>query len=82
MTERRVHVDVAGTSCMNCADTATGALEAVDVTLVRDDPMDVLKAIRVSDESLAKIKQNLFWTLEYNTAMIPSPRSDSSDPNS
>jgi Cu+-exporting ATPase len=47
------------------------AIEAADVTLMRDDPMDVLKAIRVSSGSLAKIKQNLFWALGYNTAMIP-----------
>ncbi|NHN40033.1 heavy metal translocating P-type ATPase [Halorubellus sp. JP-L1] len=47
------------------------AIEAADVTLMRDDPMDVLKAIRVSEGSLSKIKQNLFWALGYNTAMIP-----------
>jgi len=47
------------------------AIEAADVTLMRDDPMDVLKAIRVSEGTLAKIKQNLFWALGYNTAMIP-----------
>jgi Cu+-exporting ATPase len=47
------------------------AIEAADVTLMRDDPQDVLKAIRVSDATLAKIKQNLVWALGYNTAMIP-----------
>jgi len=47
------------------------AIEAADVTLMRDDPLDVLKAIRVSEGTLAKIKQNLFWALGYNTAMIP-----------
>ncbi|WP_394347921.1 heavy metal translocating P-type ATPase [Halorussus salinisoli] len=47
------------------------AIEAADVTLMRDDPADVLKAIRVSEGTLAKIKQNLFWALGYNTAMIP-----------
>ena len=47
------------------------AIEAADVTLMRDDPTDVVKAIRVSDGTLAKIKQNLFWALGYNTAMIP-----------
>ncbi|MEF8854738.1 MAG: heavy metal translocating P-type ATPase [Haloarculaceae archaeon] len=47
------------------------AIEAADVTLMRDDPMDVVKAIRVSEGTLAKIKQNLFWALGYNTAMIP-----------
>jgi len=47
------------------------AIEAADVTLMRDDPEDVVKAIRVSDATLAKIKQNLFWALGYNTVMIP-----------
>ncbi|WP_255149619.1 heavy metal translocating P-type ATPase [Halorarius halobius] len=47
------------------------AIEAADVTLMRSDPLDVVKAIRVSEASLRKIKQNLFWALGYNTAMIP-----------
>jgi Cu+-exporting ATPase len=47
------------------------AIEAADVTLMRDDPLDVVKAIRISDATLAKIKQNLVWALGYNTAMIP-----------
>lgn len=47
------------------------AIEAADVTLMRDDPLDVVKAIRISAGTLAKIKQNLFWALGYNTAMIP-----------
>ncbi|EMA49017.1 MULTISPECIES: heavy metal translocating P-type ATPase [Halococcus] len=47
------------------------AIEAADVTLMRDDPLDVVKAIRISDGTLQKIKQNLFWALGYNTAMIP-----------
>jgi len=47
------------------------AIEAADVTLMRSDPLDVLQAIRISEGTLAKIKQNLFWALGYNTAMIP-----------
>jgi len=47
------------------------AIEAADVTLMRDDPLDVVKAIRVSDATLQKIKQNLVWALGYNTMMIP-----------
>ena len=47
------------------------AIEAADVTLMRDDPQDVVKAIRISDATLQKIKQNLVWALGYNTAMIP-----------
>ena len=47
------------------------AIEAADVTLMRDDPLDVVKAIRISEATLQKIKQNLFWALGYNTVMIP-----------
>jgi len=47
------------------------AIEAADVTLMRDDPLDVVKAIRISDATLQKIKQNLVWALGYNTLMIP-----------
>ncbi|EMA23415.1 heavy metal translocating P-type ATPase [Haloarcula argentinensis] len=47
------------------------AIEAGDVTLLRDDPADVVKAIRISGATLQKIKQNLFWALGYNTVMIP-----------
>jgi Cu+-exporting ATPase len=47
------------------------AIEAADVTLLRDDPLDVVRAIRISGATLAKIKQNLVWAFGYNTAMIP-----------
>lgn len=47
------------------------AIEAADITLMRDDPIDVLKAIRISNATLMKIKQNLVWALGYNTAMVP-----------
>ena len=47
------------------------AIEAADVTLMRDDPADVLKAIRISEATLSKIKQNLVWALGYNTVMVP-----------
>jgi Cu+-exporting ATPase len=47
------------------------AIEAADVTLMRDDPSDVLRTIRISEATLQKIKQNLFWALGYNTTMIP-----------
>jgi Cu+-exporting ATPase len=47
------------------------AIEAADVTLMRDNPVDVVKAIRISDATLQKIKQNLFWALGYNASMIP-----------
>ena len=47
------------------------AIESADVTLLRDDPLDVVKAIRISEATLQKVTQNLVWALGYNTAMIP-----------
>ena len=47
------------------------ALESADVTLMRDDPRDVLKALRISEATIAKVKQNLFWAFAYNVTLIP-----------
>jgi len=47
------------------------AKETGDVVLVRDDLMDVVRAIRLGKATLAKIKQNLFWALFYNILGIP-----------
>ena len=47
------------------------AIESADVTLMRDDPADVLKVIRLSEATLSKIRQNLFWALAYNATLIP-----------
>jgi len=47
------------------------AIEAADVTLMRDDPYGVVKAVRIGEGTLRKIRQNLFWALGYNTAMVP-----------
>ncbi|HEX9022605.1 MAG TPA: heavy metal translocating P-type ATPase [Geobacteraceae bacterium] len=47
------------------------AKETGDVVLVRDDPMDVVAAVRLGRATLARIKQNLFWALIYNLLGIP-----------
>ena len=47
------------------------AIESADVTLMRDDPADVLKAIRISEATIAKVRQNLFWAFVYNATLIP-----------
>ncbi|PSP94267.1 heavy metal translocating P-type ATPase [Halobacteriales archaeon QS_1_68_44] len=47
------------------------AIESADVTLMRSDPADVLKAIRVSEATIGKVRQNLFWAFAYNAALIP-----------
>jgi P-type Cu+ transporter len=47
------------------------AIEASDLTLVRDDLMAAADAIRLSRKTLSTIKGNLFWAFAYNTAAIP-----------
>jgi Cu+-exporting ATPase len=47
------------------------AKETGDIVLVRDDLMDVVRAIRLGRATLAKVKQNLFWALFYNVVGIP-----------
>ncbi len=47
------------------------AIESADVTLMRSDPADVLKAIRISEATISKVWQNLFWAFAYNTVLIP-----------
>ena len=47
------------------------AKETGDVVLVRNDLIDVERAIRLGRKTLSKIKQNLFWALIYNIVGIP-----------
>ncbi|MBF4460360.1 heavy metal translocating P-type ATPase [Pseudoclavibacter sp. VKM Ac-2867] len=47
------------------------AIEAADVTLVRDDLLAAVDAIRLSRRTLGTIKGNLFWAFAYNVAAIP-----------
>ncbi len=47
------------------------AIESTDIVLLKDDVMDVLRAIDMSKRVLRVIKQNLFWALFYNVAGIP-----------
>lgn len=47
------------------------AIEAADITLVRNDLMAAVDAIRLSRKTLGTIKMNLFWAFAYNTAAIP-----------
>ena len=42
-----------------------------DIILVRNDLLDVERAIRLGRKTLQKIKQNLFWALIYNIIGIP-----------
>ena len=47
------------------------AIEAGDVVLVRGNLSDVVKAVKLSQATFRKIKQNLFWAFFYNMIMIP-----------
>lgn len=47
------------------------AMEASDITLIRDDLRSVPMAIRLSFQTMKVIKQNLFWAFFYNSLGIP-----------
>jgi len=47
------------------------AMETADVVLMRSDPYDVTKAIRLSKATVRKMKENLFWAVGYNTIAFP-----------
>jgi P-type Cu+ transporter len=47
------------------------AMHAAGITLMRGDPMLVAAALDISDRTVAKIRQNLFWAFFYNVAGIP-----------
>ncbi|HEX8961840.1 MAG TPA: copper-translocating P-type ATPase, partial [Rhodocyclaceae bacterium] len=47
------------------------AMEAADVTLMRNDLASVPDAIALSRATLSKIRQNLFWAFIYNVLGIP-----------
>ena len=47
------------------------AIEAADITLLRDDLAAAADAVRLSRATLRTIKQNLAWAFGYNIAAIP-----------
>ena len=47
------------------------AMETADITLMKNDLMDVYKAIKLSQLTIRAIKQNLFWAFIYNVIGIP-----------
>lgn len=47
------------------------AMETAGITLMRGDLRGIVAAIRLSRQTMRKIKQNLFWALVYNTLGIP-----------
>jgi Cu+-exporting ATPase len=47
------------------------AKETGDMVLMRDDLLDVVRAIQIGRATLSKVRQNLFWALFYNVLGIP-----------
>jgi Cu2+-exporting ATPase len=47
------------------------AIETARVVLMKSDPLDILRAIRLSKATVTKMKQNLFWASIYNVLAIP-----------
>lgn len=47
------------------------AIESGGVVLVKSDLRDIISAMQISSYTLAKIKQNLFWSFFYNAVGIP-----------
>lgn len=47
------------------------AIETAKVVLMKSDPADILRAIKLSQATVRKMKQNLFWASIYNLLAIP-----------
>jgi len=47
------------------------AIESADIVLLKSDPRDVEKAIKLSKYTMQHIRQNLFWAFFYNCIGIP-----------
>jgi Cu+-exporting ATPase len=47
------------------------AIEAADITIVRDDLACLPTAVELSIQTFKKIRQNLFWAFSYNLIAIP-----------
>jgi Cu2+-exporting ATPase len=47
------------------------AIETARVVLMKSDPLDVMRALRLSRATVRKMKENLFWASIYNLLAIP-----------
>jgi Cu2+-exporting ATPase len=47
------------------------AIESADVVLIKNNPKDVVKLIRLSKATMKKMKENLVWATGYNALAIP-----------
>jgi Cu2+-exporting ATPase len=47
------------------------AIETAKVVLMKSDPLDILRALTLSQATVSKMKQNLAWASVYNVLAIP-----------
>ena len=47
------------------------AIKSAEVILAKDNPLEVVKLIRLSRETKKKMRQNLWWAAGYNIIAIP-----------
>lgn len=47
------------------------AIESAGIILVKNDPLDVARLIRLSEASYRKMVQNIWWAAGYNIVAIP-----------
>lgn len=47
------------------------AMETSDIVLMKNSSLDVPKALKLSKNTMSKIRQNMFWALFYNVLGIP-----------
>ncbi|KKR88830.1 MAG: Copper-translocating P-type ATPase [Candidatus Wolfebacteria bacterium GW2011_GWA2_42_10] len=47
------------------------AIESAGIILVRNNPMDIVKIIKLSQMTYSKMIQNLFWATGYNVVALP-----------
>ncbi len=47
------------------------AIESGEIVLMKDDLRDVVAAMQLSNKTISKVKENLFWAMIYNSMLIP-----------
>jgi Cu+-exporting ATPase len=60
-----------GVAMANAEGGTDVAMHAAGITLMRGDLSLVMAALDISNRTVAKIRQNLFWAFVYNVAGIP-----------